>query len=115
MNIEVENRFETMAEAEAQAARLAGLTGDYYFAHETSYVFNPFKVFKAPAVGDLVSMAFNGDYYPCGEIVSVSKTHKKITTSDGRVFWRQGESATWLFAKTFSLIPGVHDERNPHF
>lgn len=73
-----------------------------------------FDVIEAPAVGDVVSMGFNGDYYPCGKIVSISATMKKIVTDSGKAFYRRRQSGTWLYNGTFALIPGVHDERNPH-
>lgn len=119
MDVKDQDRFDTMEAAALQASILEQMTGDHHFAYRTSYVFNPFKVFKAPKVGDVVSMGFNGDYYPVGKITRISKTYRKIVTKseDGhsRIFWRVGKSATWKFARTFTLIEGVHDERNPSF
>ncbi|NDA79220.1 MAG: hypothetical protein EBY07_15895, partial [Actinobacteria bacterium] len=41
-----------------------------------------FDVQALPKVGDKVSYAFNGDYYPDGEITKISgKDHRVITTS----------------------------------
>jgi hypothetical protein len=65
-----------------------------------------FDVIKAPKVGDKVSQSFNGDSYPRGEIVSVSKSLKLVTTSTGHKFYRRGKSGAWLVNKYASMIPG---------
>ena len=74
-----------------------------------------FDVIKAPAIGDRVSRGFNGDYYPCGEISSISKTLKKITTTTGHTFYRKRNTATWLCGGTFSIVQGHISKLNPSF
>lgn len=75
-----------------------------------------YDVMMAPMVGEEVSKGFNGDYYPCGTIVAISPTMKKITTSDGTVFYRKREnSPRWSCDGTFCLVRGRIDERNPSF
>lgn len=84
-----------------------------------------FDVIAAPRVGDEVSKSFNGDSYPCGKIVSISPSMGRIETSDGTVFTRRkpgrgssiDRSALWIVkgSSCFSMIPGHHDHRNPHF
>jgi hypothetical protein len=108
------NDWDTLAEVEAIAAQLSALTGDLYIAYDKSSSRPRFDLFKAPKIGDEVSMGFNGDYYPCGKIATISKTMKKIVTDNGTVFYRRS-MARWLNKGTFAMIPGVHDERNPHF
>lgn len=74
-----------------------------------------YDVVRAPRVGDLVSYGFNGDSYPDGEIVSVSKT-MQVITSTGKRYRRRGKTGTWLrTGGTWSLIHGHISERNPHF
>lgn len=73
-----------------------------------------YDVIKAMEVGDEVSYGFNGDYYPCGTIISISPSYKVITTSDGSKFYRKGTTGCWRKDKTWSLVPGVHNDRNPH-
>lgn len=75
----------------------------------------PFKVGRFPQVGDDVSREFNGDAYPCGQIVSVSPTGSVIRTSNEIRFqrvsamgWREGGKGG-----AFSLVQGVLDKRNP--
>lgn len=97
---------------------------------EVQYV--PGRIFKynvaiLPKVGDDVSKAFNGDYYPAGQIVAISKSGEKITTSTGEVFRRPRRRLTDAAGREFPvfqwrensgpfcLIEGTHDERNPHF
>ena len=80
-----------------------------------------FTVVAAPAVGDAVSYAFNGDSYPCGTIVSVGGGVKRRVVAqdeDGsrHVFYRRKLSAGWVReGGTWSLVHGTHDERNPSF
>ena len=101
--------FEQAEEVANAASVFAGI--DYIPTESNGY----FEVVVAPKVNDPVSYAFNGDYYPCGYIASISKTMKKITTTDGGVFYRKRNSGTWLKHKTWSLIDGHHSELNPHF
>lgn len=73
-----------------------------------------FDIIKAPRVGDEVSMGFNGDYYPVGKIESISASMKLIIAG-GKRFYRRKQTAAWLHGKTFALIPGHYNERNPSF
>ena len=68
-----------------------------------------------PNINDLVSFAFNGDYYPCGQVAKISKNYKIITTTDGQKFYRQGDANRWLMAKTWSLVKGHIERQNPEF
>ena len=75
-----------------------------------------FDVIAAPKIGDKVSSGFNGDYYPQGEIVKISKSLRRVETSTGRVFWRRRDTAAWVEAGGgFSMVHGHRDERNPCF
>jgi len=74
-----------------------------------------FSITVVPQIGDEVSYAFNGDSRPYGTITKVSKTLKVITTSTGKKYYRKNLTSTWKYAKTWSLVNGHHDERNPHF
>jgi len=68
-----------------------------------------------PKVGEKVSSAFNGDYYPQGEIVKVSPTSKKVTTSTGAIFYRVKDTGCWKEAGTWSMVRGHVSRLNPHF
>lgn len=72
-----------------------------------------FDIIEAPKVGDMVSMGFNGDCYPVGVITAISASMKVITAGDKR-FYRRKESGVWKFSKTWSMIKGEHNDRNPH-
>ena len=72
-----------------------------------------FDVIEAPAVGEFVTKAFNGDYYPEGEIVKITATWQ-IKTSAGKIFRRHKNSACWKDSNGYGMISGHHDERNPH-
>jgi len=74
-----------------------------------------FSIVTPPAVGDKVSYAFNGDSYPDGEVVRVSKSLRVVTTSTGSKFYRRRESGAWVQNGTWSLVRGHVSERNPHF
>ncbi len=73
-----------------------------------------YDVVKAPKIGDEVSMAFNGDSYPQGKIASISKSYKVITLDNGKRFYRRRETGSWVYDKTWSLIPGKLHTQNPH-
>lgn len=74
-----------------------------------------FDVIEAPRVGAKVSRAFNGDYYPAGEIVKVSGSLRRVETSDGTVFYRRRETASWRSKRTWFMVGGHHSEKNPSF
>lgn len=108
------------AAAEKIAASAAKLTGKAYLAVDRGDgVWPRYDVIEAPAVGDEVSKGFNGDYYPVGKIVRVGKGYKQIRVDGPRgqlTFYRRGNTGSWVQAGgTWSLIPGVHNEINPHF
>lgn len=106
--------YTSAAQVTQLARELFEATGRTYLGIETG-VRPQWDIIAVPMVGDKVSYGFNGDYYPCGEITHISPTYKKITTSDGSQFYRQGNnSGCWKKNKTWSLIAGVHSERNPH-
>lgn len=76
-----------------------------------------FGICEPPKVGDLVSYAFNGDYYPCGRVVRVTtRTHRIVKTDTGHKFYRRGLSPTWVMeGGTWSLVQGHINKRNPCF
>lgn len=111
------NRFDNLAAAEARAAELEEATGEKHVAYKSTYACDPYLAARLPQIGDEVSMGFNGDYYPCGKIARISPTYNRITTDEGTVFTRVGPNSWKRGGKSgaFSLIQGVRDERNPHF
>lgn len=76
-----------------------------------------FGICEPPKVGDLVSYAFNGDYYPCGQVKRVTPyTFRIVKTTTGETFYRRGLSPSWVMAGgTWSLVQGHHSEKNPCF
>jgi hypothetical protein len=74
-----------------------------------------YDVIQLPKVGDDCSYAFNGDYYPCGQVKSISKSLKIIVTTEGQKFYRRGETGTWKYNKTWSLVKGHISKLNPEF
>lgn len=77
-----------------------------------------YDVIEAPAVGDEVSKAFNGDYYPIGKIVKIGKDYSRLYIEDsGRkmVAYRRKLSGAFLVKGMWSVVPGVINERNPSF
>lgn len=108
----------TFSEAEKVANDLTkNIPGENFLAIDRGPNVAPeFDVIVAPEVGDFVSRTFNGDYYPDSEIVSISKTYKKITTSSGSVYYRRRLTGTWVEkGGTFVMIKGYHDRRNWSF
>jgi hypothetical protein len=74
-----------------------------------------YAVIRTPKVGDPVSRAFNGDYYPDGEIAKISPSLKVITTTTNTRFYRWQESGWWRANGMWTMVHGHHDERNPSF
>ena len=74
-----------------------------------------FNAQRAPNVGDDVSYAFNGDSYPCGQVVRVSKSLKVITTSNGDRYFRVKLSGGWRRNRTWWLTEGHVSKYNPSF
>lgn len=106
--------YQSFEEAESMAKKATKATGIVYIPVDHGPGHKPrFDVIMAPQVGDRVSRGFNGDYYPEGEIVKVSKTYAQIKTSTGTKFYRSKQSAKWKNG-TFVMCRGHRDERNPH-
>ena len=108
--------YNSLAEVEDVAAKVTALTGELYLPYDMSENCSPrFGIFVPPKVGDKVSRAFNGDYYPAGEIVRVTKGWR-ITTSDGTVFNRKKTRPSWVqVGGTWSMVSGHISEQNPSF
>lgn len=109
------SRFETQKTAERARDILNLAEPGQFFVYKSNYACDPWVVAKLPQVGEPVSEAFNGDYYPRGVIVKVSKTGAKVTTSTGHVFTRSRKRPSVWANGSFSMVPGHHDKRNPHF
>jgi hypothetical protein len=104
---------EHAAEIAESAQKLTGKT--YLPVDSGSGVWPRFDVIEAPAVGEAVSYAFNGDYYPCGHIKSISASFRMITTTEGQKFYRRKQTANWKYNRTWSLVDGHRSELNPSF
>jgi len=109
---ETRNDWKTLFEATEVADALGN---DFIAVDEGCHVSPRFDVIKLPQVGDDVSYGFNGDYYPCGQIVSISESLKLIKTSDGSKFYRVKETGSWRMNGTWTLVKGHVNKRNPSF
>lgn len=110
-HVENRNDWKTFEAAQSVAAHLDG-----HIATDAGPNVSPrYDVIKLPKVGDKVSKAFNGDHYPCGVIVNISKTLKAITTDGGDVFYRVRQTGSWRNQGTWFLEAGHHSELNPSF
>jgi len=110
------NDLKSFAAAQVLAQDVTAGMGETYIATDAGgYCYPQFDVIKLPTVGSPVSKGFNGDYYPCGLIAKVSQDHKRVTTDTGLTFYRRKLSGTWLNERTWSLVAGHLDLRNPSF
>lgn len=118
------NDWTDLATVADYAAQVSALCGEEYIAVDNGGWCSPrYDIVRLPRVGDKVSQTYNGDYYPCGEIVKIGKNHARVTTSDGTVFTRRlhgagalANSARWCVTGSgFTLVRGHRDERNPSF
>lgn len=108
--------WKTMGDAEWVANCVSGFTGETYIAVDNGSNVSPrFDVTEIPKVGDAVSFAFNGDYYPDGHVVKISKTLKVIETSSGKRYYRVKQTGCWKHNRMWSLVKGHIDQRNPSF
>lgn len=90
--------------------------GKHYVATDAGEWCRPqFDVIEVPAVGEKVSYAFNGDSYPDGVITKITDSLRIITTSTGSKYYRKRLTGTWKLRKTWSMISGHHNDRNPSF
>ena len=110
----------SMASASALADEATKLTGKLHLAADRGSNVSPrYDVIAALEVGDAVSYAFNGDYYPAGKIVRISEgkiLQRRIETDKGEVYYRRGKSDVWKKkGGTWSLVRGHIDKRNPDF
>lgn len=104
------NDWTSRAEVDRIARYLTAMTGDLYVGTERG---TSFDIVRAPKVGDEVSYSFNGDTYPDGVVVKVTKT-LQVKTSTGKTYRRHGQTGSWT-NNAWSLIPGHIYEQNPHF
>lgn len=115
-------RIRSLEEAEEVVAFLkdAGHRVPYWAVDRGSHVSPRYAVMRAFQIGEPVSYAFNGDYYPCGRIVSITGTDNRIITvrdhtGKERKFWRRKKTESWKADGMWSLVSGWHNDQNPHF
>jgi len=111
-------KIKDFKEAEKVAEKLTEETLVRHVAVDAgSNVFPRFGAIRVPQVGDAVSYAFNGDYYPDGYIASVSSGVKMvIKTSKGHVYYRHLKTGCWIMkGGTWRLVDGHRSELNPSF
>jgi hypothetical protein len=112
----MKTRFDNLADARVFAAEQEAATGERYTAYQSGFCNDPFITARLPQVGDEVSMSFNGDTYPIGQIDKISPTYNRIT-ANGIVFTQTGPY-NWVRGGkngTFSMIKGLHRAMNPSF
>lgn len=112
--------WKSFEEVERLAAYLSAMTGKIHLGVDSGPCVSPqFDVIEAPRVGDEASRGFNGDYYPVGKIVRITKGLMVITEDEHgkqRRFNRIKKSGGWReVGRGFWLVSGVRDERNPSF
>jgi len=102
------------AEEKAQAQSVA--SGVPYIAIDRGSSTSPqFSTIQLPQVGDPISGAFNGDYYPDGYIKKISKTLKVIESTNGKRYYRRRQTGSWLLNGTWCLVQGHIERQNPSF
>lgn len=104
-----------------EALEVALLCGKEYVATDAGAYCSPrYDVVRAPQVGDEVSYAFNGDYYPCGTVKQISASGRRVVAGpdfagQDRVFFRRRATGSWIHNGTWSLVPGHVEKRNREF
>lgn len=108
------NDFRTFERAK-EVSEMANLAAEgRYIPTDAGPSVSPrYDVVRAYEVGEKVSISFNGDAYPAGEIVRISASGRVITTTD-RKFYRVGLSGSWRSEGTWFLARGHFSKQNPH-
>ena len=120
---EAKNDFKSFAEVENVASVLNNIMNDglVYLAFDNgSGTSRRYGVMIPPKVGDDVSYCFNGDYYPCGKVIRITKGWRIYTSDDtklqGSMFNRKGQTSNWVMkGGTWSLVKGIVNRSNPSF
>ena len=111
-------RIESIEVANEIAQHLTTKTAQTHIGVDRGPHVSPrYTVIEFPfAVGMEVSKGFNGDSYPQGKIAKISSNLRVVTLESGQKFWRRKLTESWKeTGGTWSLIPGVHNDRNPSF
>jgi hypothetical protein len=130
LRMESRNDWRTYEEAQTVANALNRDAGDLHNTFQATnagpYVSPRYDVIDLPRLGDEVSYTFNGDYYPCGRIAGISAGpgYRCIVAVDDNgseyKFWRRCRDGkptggAWIMRRTWSMIQGHHNKRNPEF
>jgi hypothetical protein len=108
--------FEHAEQIAAQANALIGAGTALIPVDSGEGCYPRYDVVEAPTIGQKVSRALNGDYYPDGEIVKISgKEHRIVTTSTGRKYYRRRQSSVWIADKIYAMVHGHISRLNPEF
>lgn len=106
--------FEEVTKLARYATAMTGIS--YIPTDSGGSTFPRYDVIAMPKVGDKVSYSFNGDSYPDGVIVLVSRKKFAVTTSNNNTYCRRKLTGAWIKkGGTWSLIPGHVQETNPEF
>lgn len=113
---ECRHDWNSYEEVQRLSLYLTARTGKSYVGVDRGQFVSPrFDVIECPIIGDKISMSFNCDAYPDGEIISISKK-LTVTTSTGKVYRRKGNTAKWLqTGGTWCMVRGHVSETNPSF
>ncbi|AGN30063.1 hypothetical protein VPFG_00060 [Vibrio phage nt-1] len=114
---DVQSRWDWDCDTIEQVAEVCKMIDDErYMVTDAGAGCSPrFDIIEKPQVGDEVSYAFNGDYYPDGEIAKISKTMKMITTTTGKKYYRKQLTGRWVNAGTWTLVQGHVSKLNEEF
>jgi hypothetical protein len=107
-------KLKSYADAQALAEQASKDHPDMVIVpYDYGYGVSPqFGIIRAPALGDDVSEAINGDYYPLGKVEQIGKDYKRIKAG-GKWWYRRKLTPGW-HSGCMGLVRGTYDERNPH-
>ena len=108
--------LKSFEQAETKAVQETKKYGRPHIAVDRGQYHHPqFSTIAIPQIGDPISYAFNGDYYPDGYIKSISKTLKVVTSTTGNKYYRRRQTGSWIKNGTWSMVQGHIERQNPSF
>lgn len=106
--------FSTFDDVELVAKKFSTESDTYLAVDRGDHCYPRYDVIRAPKVGEPISRAINGDYYPDGFIARITDGFKTVISTQGTRY-RRTKTGGWVANRYFAMVYGHRSELNPHF